>query len=63
MIVRKKITILHNRPKYDNRVKFIYSYEVEINDNSKIDLTRLFRESFNEAHPTWSILKINVRDL
>jgi len=65
MIFRRKngvvaIDILHERPGYQENIKFIRTFKVKPNPN--LDLKDIFFRAFTEAHPDWPILKINVRN-
>ena len=55
-----EIAVVHKRPGYPENVDFIRVYHAEA--NPKIDFEAIFKEAFTQAHPTWPIQKVKVRN-
>ena len=53
------VNILHRRSDYPRNVTFMNTYRIA--NNPKLDLKRTMYKAFNNAHPDWKVLEINLR--
>lgn len=55
-----RIGVVHRRPGYPEKVRFINTYRAE--NNPELALKTIFYKAFTKAHPKWRILEINVKN-
>ena len=53
------VSILHRRPEHPEIVEFLNVYKLE--NNPELDLKLLMQDSFQKAHPDWTILGVNLQ--